>query len=459
MSAAVFTPRLVAAPLAAALAVGLGLLAGSRPGLAIAVAGVAVLVILPFVAPATHITLTVVVATLVPLDVQNTLSLSGGAGLVLVDVLLLAGLARAAVALLTRGIDRRGLRALVLVGLFLLLCVVQFAHGITLGHDPSAVGYEMRNLLGVGVLVIALPLVFDERGRRRLLVGMAIAGLAIGLWGSAQWLLEVGVPEAGVGDTGAVLGGEYAFGAIVVLAVAALVSTQRRPTAVTTMLAAVLVLNTIALVLTFQRAFWLATSFAVLLVVMRSERGRRARGFAYGGLTTLVVALTLSVAAPDLVSAARERLLSVGRYETDLSVRYRLRESSFVLREIRESAVAGSGLGATIYWGRPAEGVLPRSEAYSHDAYLWLAWKLGIPGLLLMLALVAFVLVAARTGRRQRESDGVRGGAVAALLGTLIVGVTAPVFGTLSASAVLGLLLALALAGDRQPVEDTRVTG
>ena len=304
---------------------------------------------------------------------------------------------------------------------------------------------------------MAIPLLFDDAGRRRVLVGLMVVGLLVGLWGNAQWVFHIGSglsEELGVsegvaltsGGVGKVLGGRYAFASVVVLAFAALLSPGGRSARVSALLVVILVLNVVALVLSFERAFWLATAFAILLVVLRADAARRARALVWGAMTALLVVSAISALAPGQFSVARERLLSVGQFRTDSSVRYRLRESSFVAREVRSAPLAGSGLGAAVYWGRPADGVPATRKTYAHNAYLWLAWKLGIPALLLALTVVGFVILNARAGRRDRPPDPLRDGAVAALLAVLVTGATAPVFSTLAASVVVGVLLALALA-------------
>lgn len=453
MFAAVFTPRLLAVPLAAALCVGVGALAASRPLVAVAVVGAAALMLLPFVAPVTHFTLLVMVAALVPIDLQNRF----GTPLLLFDLLLISGLAWAAVALVARPVDRTSAGALGLLTLFLLLCSAQFAHGLLLGNTPSDAVNDIRNVLGIGVLVVALPLLRDPAGRRRLLVGLLVVGLVAGLWGIAQWGLNIGVglsQELGVaegvaltsGGTGRVLGGRYVFGTVVILAFAALVSGRRRSTGVTALLMSILVLNTVSLVLAFERTLWLATASAVLIVILGSQARQRVRALVWSAMAALLVVAAMSALAPGQFSVARERLLSVGQVHSDRSVRYRLRESSAVVREIRASPLGGSGLGAAVHWGEPAYGVPASSKTYSHNAYLWLAWKLGIPGLLLGPTIIGFVLLAGRARRRETPPDALRTGAVAGLLAMLVTGATAPVFSTVGATVVIGTLLALAVA-------------
>lgn len=453
MSVAVLTPRLLVPLAAAGLAVGLGAVVAMRPLLAVVALACAAVAVLPRIAPATHLTLIVAVAALVPLDVQRRL----GTPILPIDVLLLSGLAWAALTLMTRSLGRRAAIALSLIALFLLLCLAQFAHGILVGNSAGDVAFDMRNVLGIAVAVVALPLLNDDAERRRVLVGLMIIGLLVGLWGNAQWVFQIGnglSDELGVSQgvaltsdgVGKVLGGRYAFGTSVVLAFAVLLSPRSRSLGATALLMSILVLNSVALVLAFERAFWLATAFALMLVVLGANAGRRARALLWGAMAMLLVVSAMSALAPGQFSVARERFLSVGQFRTDSSVRYRVRESSFVAREIHSFPFAGSGLGAGVYWGRPAEGVLPSRQTYAHNAYLWLAWKLGIAGLLLGLTVIGYVVYGALAGRRRRPPDSLRDGAVAALLAVLVTGATAPVFSTLGASVVIGILLALALA-------------
>lgn len=460
LNAAPMPSRLVM-PGSAASAVLVGLLAGTRPTMAVAAAAGTLIVALPFIAPATFVTLVVLVGALVPVDLQNRFGLgvgAGASGLLLLDLLILAGLSWAVLAIVTRPIDRRTASVLALTALFLFLSVVQLAHGLSLGYSPSDAGADMRNLLGLVTLILVLPLAMDgEAGRRRLYVGLIVAGLVLGVWGNAQWVLGIGndfSEEIGITDgvaqttsgVGKLMGGRYAFPAAVILAFAALASRQPRPRSATVALVGILVLNSVALLLTFERAFWLATVFAILLVIVRSGHLQRVRALVWGGIAVVLVAAAASVVAPGQFAAARERLLSVGQYQTDLSVQYRVRESGFVIREIRESTVAGSGLGASIFWGRPAEGVPASATTYAHNAYLWLAWKLGVPGALLLLSLVASALFIGARRRSMGDAHGTRNGALGGLLAMLIVGVTAPVFSTVGASTIIGVLLALAIA-------------
>lgn len=440
-------------------AVVLGVLIGREPQLAVAAAGGIAVLAFAFGAPVWHLVLTLTVAMIVPYDLQNRFGLSAGgsAGLVLVDVLFLAALAWAApqwVNLLRAGVSGRIAAGFVLVLAFFALATVQVFHGVMLGFEASTAGYEWRNLLGLGLVFVAIPLLLDDEQRPRLYKGLVAVGLLLGLWGLAQWVLtlppnlseDVGVRE-GVAQTtsgsGQILGGRYGFPSAVVLAFAALISGRSRSVGATVALVAVLLLNAVSLVLTYERAFWLAAAMAIGIVVVRAGHAQRIRAIIWGFFGVVLASVAFSVIAPGQATAVRERFLSLGQAERETSVTYRLIETRHVIDQIHEREITGSGLGATITWGRPSEGVPPSTESYSHNAYLRTAWKLGIPGALLLLAILAVALV----GRQARGDSAVlHTGARAALLALMVMAVTGPVFDTLNASAGIGLLLAMCMA-------------
>lgn len=437
-----------------------GMAAGRSPELAVAAAGGIAVLALAFGAPVFHLLLTLTVAMIVPYDLQNRFGVSAGgsASVVLVDVLFLAAVAYAAVRwvnLLREGISARLAAGFLLLLAFFALATVQVFNGVMLGFDPSTAGYELRQMFGLGLFFAAVPLLLDDDQRPKLLRGLVVVGLLLGVWGIAQWVLsippniseDIGVRQ-GVAQTtsglGQILGGRYGFPSAVVLAFAALIAGRARSPSATAALVAVLLLNGVSLVLTYERAFWLAAALAVGIVVVRAGHVQRIRAIVWGCLGLVLASVAFSVVAPGQATAVRERFLSLGQAETDTSVTYRLIETRHVVDRIREREITGSGLGATITWGRPSEGVPASTESYSHNAYLRTAWKMGIPGALLLLAILAVALLGRRAA--DEESAVLHTGARAALLALMIMAVTGPVFDTLNASAGIGLVLALCVA-------------
>ena len=123
-------------------------------------------------------------------------------------------------------------------------------------------------------------------------------------------------------------------------------------------------------------------------------------------------------------------------------MRFRLTETQHVIREIESHALAGSGLGATILWGRAYEGVRPTTESFAHNGYLWLTWKLGAPVAALLVLLLGAAVVL-RGPPPTTMLGALRGGAQASLLLLLVASVTFPAFNALGITAVMGVLLAL----------------
>ena len=450
---------------ALAAAAALGAVAAVEPRIAIGLTGGALLMALPFVAPVPHLVLLLLITAIVPFDVQNAVAFGGGQdspGLLLSDVLLAGGLARAALVVLDTRLERRARWALAAVAAMLGLAVLQAVHGVRSGYDAGTAGAELRVLLGLGAAVIALPLLRDPVTRVPLFKGLVVVGLAVGLWGVAQWTVDIpftAAQDAGVREgvrfttegRGQIQGGLFAFPVAVVMGVAALLSPEVRSLRSRALLAAVVGLNAADLLLTYERTFWVATFVALGFLALRATPTQRLRALTLGPALVGIAVAGMAMAAPRDLTAARERLVSLGQYNSDLSVRYRLTETRNVVQAIDAHPVAGSGLGATILWGRPYEGVRPTTESFAHNGYLWLVWKLGAPAAVLLVLLLA-VAVLSRGPPAITTTGALRVGAQAALLLLLIASVTFPAFNALGITAVMGVLLALCIAPQRGSV-------
>ena len=444
-------------PIAAAAALIYGALVATAPLLAVALVGGTALVVLTFAFPVAQFTLLLVATAIVPYSLQNQIGIGGGAGapgLVISDVLLLAGLARATYALLAS--PRLSISELTGIGLLLLylsITTVQFLRGVYgEGADLSQAGDELRSLNGIAAALIALPLLRHEGSRRRLLTGLLVVGLALGLWGLAQWALKLGY-SGGFGlrqgvshtttGTAQLQGGLYGFPVAVTLSVAALLSGDLRSATARWLVVATLALNGVCVVLTFERTFILITVVACALVVLRAGRGQRARALLILPLAVALICVPLAVLSPTTLTTARERLFSLGQYGQDQSVRDRVVESQHVIEQIRLRPAQGSGLGAGIWWGRPENQVPPTVNFFSHNGFLWIAWKLGIPAAILLFG--SIVLAALRRGQPPGTPlfVMVAVGAQAALLALIVACVTFPSVMARPITPTMGLLLAM----------------
>lgn len=435
-----------------------GVLAAVHPSYAVGVAAVAIVMLLAFATPVAHLTILVVLTTIVPTTVENLYHLggagAGNGGLQASDVFLLTGLLRVAMLLPQLRLTRRQIVVVSLVVVWCACTVFAAWQGLRAGAGLPEVGAEFRALFGGLAFALIVMCVLEDRGsHRRMMSALVCLGLALGLWGIAQWTLGLGFSSsfgvrAGVSLTsdgiGQLQGGLFAFPIAVTLAAGALASGLLRGWRERGAVIAVLVLNVISLLLTFERTFWVATAAAVLLVVLRAAPARRTRALLTIAVSVVIGLSVLAAVSPATLRTAEQRLISIGQYQTDNSVRYREVESEFVLAKIRAKPLLGWGLGDTIYWGQPWQQVPPSAAPYSHIGYLWVAWKEGLLGGGVLLVLL--LLSALWPGRAR---DGGLLGAIkiasqASIVALLIVNFTFPVFNQGSQAAyVVGLMIAL----------------
>ena len=429
-----------------------------RFAVGLVLAGLAVL--LAFRAPVAHLLALIALTTIVPLDVQARFG-SGGdvaaAGVLPSDLLLVAGLARAVLVLPRRPLRRLASVAAGLTVLFLLAATLQLAHAMTLARPLSGAGGEFRALLGFGAILIALPILADAAPRRRLLAGLAGLGLALGLWGIVQFAAQLHFYDdpdspiaAGSFLTAGRVIGLFAFPVAAIVALAVLTGAPNRRLGARALLGAVVVANCVAIVLTFERTFVVATLAGFALVFLRSVPGQRARLLAGGTVAVACTAVAVALVAPAAFSAYAARLASIGGATHDPAVLYRIEESRLVAQQIRARPVDGSALGATILIGRPGTNRALEPRRHAENAYLWLAWKFGIPAALVMCATLALALAAPGPAREERSDVVLRRGCQAALAAVMTASLTFSSFNQIGVTALMGLLAALCVAAPPQ---------
>ena len=434
----------------------LGALGAAEPKLTIAAVAGACLAVLPFAFPVAALVALLLITAIVPFDLQNAVAFGGGVGrpgIFASDVLLVGGLARAALVLLDMRLPNAPRRVVMLVVAVLAVTALQAVHGLRSGWDAGTAGTEMRVLLGFGAAVIALPLLRDPSSRTRLNAGLLVVGLAVGFWGIAQWTVDIpftAAQDAGVragvrfttAGRGQIQGGLFAFPVVVVVGMAALLSHEVRAVRTRALIVLAVALSSVDLLLTYERTFWVTTVLALGLVLVRATPRQRVRALIAGPALIALALAAGGALAPGALTAAAQRLSSLGEYGSDLSVRFRVTETRNVARAIEAHPLVGSGLGATILWGRPYEGVSPTTESFAHNGYLWLAWKLGAPAAALLLLLIGAALLS-RGPPVTTTAGALRVGAQAALVLLLVASITFPAFNTLGITAVMGVLVAL----------------
>jgi len=449
-----------AVAVAALGAVVLGALISSRPVLAIGLAGLAAILALAFLAPVTHLTLLLFVTAIVPFDLQN--AFGGGAGLILSDALLLSGLARAALVLVRLPMDRRTVgvcaATLALVG----LAGLQGVRGHLDGASLSQAGYEFRALLGWSAAIVAVPILQEPSARKKLYAGLLVVGIGLGLWGLAQYFLRI--PLVGGGSSGiregvnytsgaiSIQGGLFGFPIATIMGLAALGSETRLSTRARLALMLLVATNALALLFTYERTYWIAAMVGFAYIALKGGLNQRVKAVVWLVASVLVLVPLLSVIAPRALPDAQQRFLSLTQYGSDDSVRSRIVETRAVMAKIQDRPVSGWGLGDEVWYGMPWLQVPPDSTDYTHNGYLWVAWKLGVPGALLLFAIIGWALVARAPPDLDPLETRIRDGAQAGLVIALTVALLFPSFRALAITATLGVLVAICFVGpSRRP--------
>ena len=455
-AAAIRVPERVVMPAACGAALVFGALVAIQPIVALGLVGAAGIVALAFLLPVAHLTVLLFVTAIVPYGIQNQYGVVGGSGLVLSDALILVGLLRALMVLVRRPPAMRPTVVMLLIGGMLAIAALQAVRGWTYGAGLGQVGYEFRVLLGWATVAIAVPLLPDAAARMRLFKGMLCVGIAVGVYGLLQYFefltffaegqagLREGVRFTSTGK-GQIQGGLFAFPVGVLIGFAVLTSGAVRSRGAQLALLALVGLNTIGLLLTYERTFWVASALGLGFIVMRAGFAQRMRVVMLAVGIVIIVAPALSTLAPGALSAASERLLSLNQYGNDDSVRYRLQEGRHVIDKIEAHPLVGWGLADEIFYGLPWLQTPPTAEPFAHNGYLWLAWKIGIPGALLLFAAIGWAIVARPPPRIDPVFRAVRVGAQASLLVMLVISITFPSFSALNITAVNGVLLAICL--------------
>jgi hypothetical protein len=464
--AAIIERDRLALGLLSAWAVVFGVLVAGSPKVAVAAVAAVGVLALSLTTPLTVLVALLALTAVVPYEVQHSFAIGATAtspGLLISDALLAAGLFRVILELPHMALDRRRAVVTAVMTCFVLVLLVQAVRGVQQGHDFSLVGNEFRNLLGFATALIAMPLLDDPRSRRRLMGWMLALGLTLGLWGIAQWALHISFGANGdfgvrqgvsltTNGQGQLQGGMFVFPVAILLGLAALISGQIRAVSTRVALIAVVIANAVALVLTFERALWVATLVGFIVLIVRAPGRARFRAIVWTPVALGLVLIAVSWLAPGTLTTARQRLLSLGQYSTDPSVRFRVVESRHVRDQIRARPLAGSALGATIHWGQPYNQVRPKDAAYTHLGYLWLAWKLGVPCALVLVGLMLAAALWRAPPAADPPAGALRSGCQAALVALLVIGAAFPIFNALQITCAIGLLIAIAA----QPVPGRR---
>ena len=240
------------------------------------------------------------------------------------------------------------------------------------------------------------------------------------------------------------------------------------------LLAACLAILTVNLVLGFTRGLWLATVVSILFLLVVQHRKARRRAITYLatlGAVFILVASVLTLGSNNFLKIIEDRVAySVTQYESAsegeevLSAR-RLIEYVLIGSQIVEHPIAGKGLGATYEISGQAVLEGPKDEQidfhYIHNLYLLIAFRLGIPALLLFFFILwKYFKRAIRNYRAtsfSAENSALLAGLIAAMFGELVLSMTSPTLLNHPTGGVLGCIMALTYFRPASRTESTSV--
>ena len=292
-------------------------------------------------------------------------------------------------------------RILLPVLAFVGLGIVSVLFGIRNGADYKDSLLELRPILSY-LLILPIVAEFHVPQIKRM----------VGLIVIASWLVairSVFLYAQGNGDAGLYTGGRmrvmeiefaYVLLSLVIVLCAYIHAAKRGIMPIVCMLS---LLGGLAV--TFYRSAFLSLLASLVFLYWIADprsrtRWRRAAVWAMVITSIVTLADTLWVGrGSGFVAALSSRMASIEDYDNDSSAQHRLNEWHAGLGMFEQSPLIGAGLGARVQFYSPmySEDEKPRKgywsdDFYMHNAYVWLATKMGVAGLATFLLLVGTAL-------------------------------------------------------------------
>lgn len=336
------------------------------------------------------------------------------------------------------------------------------------GLPPKDVLGEGRHLMYLLLFPLSVAVLDTKERVQRFLVGLLALGVLFSLGQIMQGIFHVRI----FGDSGRLVVAQTldvkSYGAtisntgglnIIVLLMFTAASWYVLKAIRTLRFLSLTVLSAVGILLTFGRTTWGATLLGMAVVVYLLGL-RRSWPMLLWSLLGATLALAMLIAVkPAMLDALAARATSVEReIEYGSSAAWRYYEAETVLPQIAAHPVLGLGLGAA--YRRPAPSdALPEQVRYIHNGYLFVASKMGMPALSLMLWCLGLVFAWSwRSARTEPDLKlrGVHAAVCAGVLSVLLASVTEPHLMRDSSLAYLGVLAGLTVALRRLGVAPAR---
>ena len=220
----------------------------------------------------------------------------------------------------------------------------------------------------------------------------------------------------------------------------------------------------LALIITFSRGYWVATALGLFILFWLVPARIKGRILIFSsiliGCSGLIITFFFGEFGELILESVFGRFVTLGSFLEDPSFRSRITESAKVLTLIGNHPIWGYGLGAEYDFVSMIPRVMP--TFYVHNAYLYLLFKTGIPGLA---AFLIFYFAGLREGfRRSRGEDdpflkAVRLGFLSMLLAMIPLSITSPQFIQKDSVLLISLGFAVLTGGPRAQCPDERMKG
>lgn len=189
------------------------------------------------------------------------------------------------------------------------------------------------------------------------------------------------------------------------------------------------------LILTFTRGYWLGALIALAIVFLLSEKRIKLSMLTVIPVFLIIIVLLIHIFLGNLTDIfykmVSERFTSVGGLSSDISFMNRMSEAKALFAKCLENPIAGHGLGATY---RFYDIIIHYNKVtwYSHNAYLYIFFKLGIFGLIFYLCWYSCILWKGYKLSRSKSINWFRKSivifAIGGLVGMLPLSMTSPQF-------------------------------
>ncbi len=195
-----------------------------------------------------------------------------------------------------------------------------------------------------------------------------------------------------------------------------------------------IMITSVSLALTFSRGYWIASIFGTFVLFILANKEEKLNFLKYLGVFTFISVTFVSFYFGNLTEfvgiSLMERFPSLKDIFSDISILNRLSETKGIFQSIKYYFIAGAGLGAKFKYFNIIDYETVNTW-YSHNAFLYLLFKLGIPGLIIYLlfyfSIIRYCIFFLRIKSNTIENS-IAKGTAALLISMFFLSVSSPQF-------------------------------